>query len=391
MHTSNERLVAFLPWLKLREAVPVGDAIRFVPFVPGDVQVGDELRDLVPSLTKIASSYVDLRGRPIERCTVTIVNQRIPPWNLAREDFEAVRWATSLLYLAASATNDYFQMIPRYVNRTMFELYWQRFIEPVNFVTLTARRRNGSLPIGGFRHGEIKVTVPVQSDSLDLVCIDTGFLRAISQAGLAGAKSVHRLKPALSFFSLATTDSDVMLPEAEAILLASAFETLLGCKGAYMLGKGFGELFRDYGGVIVDNALSNRPGIRIDREHEKDQRGWFVHRKWAEELHHLRSKYVHGEPLSCRQWGWQPAEHLVIGAFAFPLAVKAILREEGHYTLTRKDEVCCCALDLILAKTGWDKDNGTNLTVWQATVNEAKRKSRVAKAVRALEQEHSAQ
>jgi hypothetical protein len=76
---------------------------------------------------------------------------------------------------------------------------------------------------------------------------------------------------------------------------------------------------------------------------------------------------------------------------AAPLAAKTILREEGHYALTRTDEVCCCALDLILAKAGWDNDNGTNQTVWQAAVNEAKRKSRVAKAVRALEQKHSAQ
>jgi hypothetical protein len=296
-----------------------------------------------------------------------------------------------LLFLAASATNEYFQMIRPYVNRTMFELYWQRFAEPVEFVTLTARRRDGSLLIGGFRHGETKVTVPVQADSLDRVSIDTGFLRAISQAGLAGAKSVHRLKPALSFFSLANTDSDVMLPEAEAILLASAFEALLGSEGARGLGKRFGELFRDYGGVTVDNALSDRPGIRIDPHFEKEQRGWFVHRKWAEELYDLRSKCVHGEPLSRRQWGWQPAEHLVIGAFAFPLAVKAILKGEWYYALTRIDEACFSSLDLILARTGWDKEDATNLTVWQAAINAAKSKITVAKAVRAWEQRHPAQ
>jgi hypothetical protein len=158
---------------------------------------------------------------------------------------------------------------------------------------------------------------------------------------------------------------------------------LLEGYGARVLSQKFGDLFGPFGSVTVDQALSSRSGIVLDQNYASDQRGWFVHRKWIEELYHLRNAYVHGGLPTNRTWGWLRLEHLVVAAFAFPLAVKLSLEREGRYALTREDRVRCNALDLLLAKTDWRGSQGSNLTVWQEQLNEARHMVTVHKAVAA--------
>ncbi len=200
MSSPDEKLVAFLPWLKLSSSVSVGK-VNYVPFEIGVTDQDETLKGLASSLTKILSSYVSFLDRSVRACTVVIKAERNPLWNLEKGDFEEVQWATSLLFLAASAHNDYFEQLPNYVNRAMFDLYWQRFTEPVDFVTLTARRRDGELLIGGYRHGQVKFTVPIQAESSRLVSPDTGLLRAVDAAQAESSDVTRRLRAALSFFS----------------------------------------------------------------------------------------------------------------------------------------------------------------------------------------------
>jgi hypothetical protein len=194
---------------------------------------------------------------------------------------------------------------------------------------------------------------------------------------------MRRLKAALSFFSLASTDSDVMLPEAEIVLMASAFEQLLEGYGARALSQKFGDLFNSFGSVTVAQALATRSDIVVDPKFVSEQEAWLVHRKWIEELYHLRNAFAHGTAPSVRSWGWLRFEHLVIAAFAFPLTVKLCLKQEGHYTLSDEDEVQCHALDLLLAATDWREFQESNTTVWQEQLNKARHESTVAKAVAA--------
>ena len=149
MSSPDKKLVAFLPWLKLSSSVSVGK-VSYVPFETGEMGQDEPLKGLANSLTKILSSYVGFLDRSVAAYTVVLKADRNPAWSLEKADFEEVQWATSLLFLAASAHNDYFhQLLPNYVNRAMFDLYWQRFTEPVDSVSLSARRRDGELLIGG--------------------------------------------------------------------------------------------------------------------------------------------------------------------------------------------------------------------------------------------------
>lgn len=387
METAEQKLIAFLPWLKLAQPVTIGD-VQFIPFRVSDTQETGGFQGLGTPFVRILSSYVDIRNRPVESATVATISRRQPAWNLRDEDFGEVQEASSLLYLAAMATNEYFQQFGSYVNRTIFDLCWQRFTDPVGYITLTVRRRDGELTMAGYKHGKIKFTMPAHADSRDPAIVDGGLVEALNKALAGNSVLLRRLKPALSFLSLANTDSDVMGPPAEVILMGSAFEQFLEAYGARELSQKFGDLFHEFGSVTVGEALKVTPGIVVDPRYAEDQRNWFVDRKWMEEFYHLRSAYVHGDDLSTRTWGWIPLEHLVMAAFAFPLTVKLMLAQDGYYALSSTDKARCGGIDLLLASSQWAQSGGSNATVWQEKLLQSSRKLTVEEAVKAFKEMH---
>jgi hypothetical protein len=82
-----------------------------------------------------------------------------------------------------------------------------------------------------------------------------------------------------------------------------------------------------------------------------------VHWHWARELYRLRNKAIHEGTTEGYPWGWTVREHMVIGAFAFPLVVKLLLEGEGHYCLTEEDVARCRAVDRLLSIKGWHEDD----------------------------------
>jgi hypothetical protein len=60
-------------------------------------------------------------------------------------------------------------------------------------------------------------------------------------------------------------------------------------------------------------------------------------RIWAKEFYLLRGPYAHGRLSSSirADWNWQT--HLLLGAIAFPLIVKALLADYGFYRPTDTD------------------------------------------------------
>jgi hypothetical protein len=165
--------------------------------------------------------------------------------------------------------------------------------------------------------------------------------------------------------------------------MASAFEQLLDAFRAKELNETLGTLLSTYGSTTVSETLPARAGICVEKEYEKAQLAWPVHRKWMQEFYQLRNSYVHGNDVDARNWGWTPAEHAVMAAFAFPLAVKLLLSQEGHYTPTDDDVGSFRAVDQILSKVEWGKviGNWGNQTVWNETLRECRRDIAATKAV----------
>jgi hypothetical protein len=59
MGVAEQKLIAFLPWLKLGQDVTIGN-VQFIPFRVGNTQESDALRALAAPFMKILSSYGSL-------------------------------------------------------------------------------------------------------------------------------------------------------------------------------------------------------------------------------------------------------------------------------------------------------------------------------------------
>ncbi len=370
------RLVIFLPFLRMKTGHTIA-AVEFLPLRNPEGNVPAQLASAEKPLSIILSSYIDRHGKPLNNCVVATTAGR--GWDLTRDDGPTVMWAASLLFLSSWATSHYF---PRfggpYTNSSAFRVTGQGFRGDVPvYITVVARRRDGSSWDGGYKHGDFKFNIPVQCSVRDAADVDEPFLAALDKANASGSVTLQRLRTALPFVQLANTDDDLLTEHAEAILMGSAFEQLLDGDRKYELAKTFGELFQKFGNETVATAQKLRPDIEIDQSdpaRAAAQLTWWVHRKWLEELYNLRSSVVHEGDHGARKWGWRLNEHLVMAAFVFPLTVKLLLENEGHYALTSADEAQYKAIDKLLAVTGWDQEQegDSDGRAWHKVVSKAK-------------------
>jgi hypothetical protein len=377
------KVVGFLPWLWLSKEASIG-GFSFVPFFDGSGRVTSSLSGLKDAFPTILSSYYDERERPRENCVV-IVDQDAQnsddSWSLSETSIDRVRWACSLLFLASWSANEYFTPAGSYVNDTSFQLYFQRFTEPIDFISLSYRRRDGRVLYGGPKHGEIHFTMPLHASSCQFQ-VEIDFLTALNTADSAKSPTLGRLRAVLPLVRLANTDSDVMTLDAEAALMGFAFEQYFRVTGnnkADSLATKFDDVFGVYGKTDARSVQGKRSGIRCKNK----QLVWPVAKFWIWELYQYRNAIVHGGLSPKRVWGWSALEHSVMAAFVFPLIVKLGLQREAHYVLSREDEIRCCSVDALLARTDWGRENGSSMnTVWRSTIGERRRETRVAAAVK---------
>lgn len=263
------------------------------------------------------SSYIDRQGLPIDNCVIATISGN--GWNLSDSEILNIEWAVVLLFLACWASNAYFPYWSGpYMNSSSYRVVWQRFSGAPMYIALMSRRRDGRNWDGGYKHGEVKFSVPLQCLLGEPATIDDALLSALDRGNTENCETTRRLRYALPFVILANTDDEQMTESAEAILMGSAFEQLFGGDAsAYKLGQKFGILFQSYGSVTVEGAKNTRSGIEIDvstPERTAAQMKWWVHRKWIEELYNVRSKSVHEGTIGSRSWGWAPSEHLLMAA-----------------------------------------------------------------------------
>jgi hypothetical protein len=382
----EEHTLAFLPWLALSDAVTI-QGVRFVPFFPAASDAATpELAGAAPFLRRILAGYVDVQGRPIDRCTVLCLPDATPAWHIPEGGTDAVSKAVTLLAFVGLAGNRYFSGGDAYTNTAAFAVYFQRLSPGATTIAVETRQRDGWLLSGGYAHGDWKFSVPVQCASMRPPAIDPVLIAALDRAAMSGSVVLRRLHSALAFVLLASTDDSTILTSAEIILMASAFEQLLGSRDRRTLGQAIEPLLSRYGAVTAGGARTTRTKLTFDPKYRTDQERWFVHRKWIEDLYDLRSDYVHGNALDSRKWAWSPFEHLVMAAYAFPILVKVLLAAEGHYRLTALDHDRCHALDRLLAATMWGSTaTRSGVPVWQDIVVSVTRDRERAEAGEGLE------
>jgi hypothetical protein len=345
-------LMAFLPWLHLkRPASVIGVTFRPVSIGKAGSPFGDQQEDI----ERILSGYVDIKSRPVTTPTVAFVEQAGgSTWHLSHDDENRITIAATLILLAGFSANTYHQS-KSYVNSAAFEVVWQKFRRPAIWMALEVRRRDGYALDGGYKHGELKFTIPIQIRYPRPVDIDHALLDALTQSHAKQRPVMDRLQTALSAFSIANSDSSMLSLLQELVWIAAAFEILLNTGSKCdSLGTTFATKWRDFGTVTIkENSVSANP-LNVRDQLRLNGQSEFVHRIWIEELCALRGMTMHGSPTEKKKTNWNVDQHRLMGVFVFPLLVKVLLHEEKYYSLTPDDIGSARAVDKLLTTPDWN-------------------------------------
>ena len=394
---AERHFIIFLPFLRLPQAHKVA-GVEFVPFRDDDKNVPEVLVFVAAPLERILSGYIDRHGKPFLMNSVVAT---LPGrgWDLLRLTILRVvkLGHHPLLFLGCLVWQPGISVTgsASYRERQLFsdcraKLYRGELCYLHRRLCSSPRREDSRAADISTANSNSQCRFSVQFGQP--LKADEPFLAGLDAAQAKGSPTLGRLQSALRFVSLANTDDDLMAENAEAILMASAFDQLLlsGSKSsAYNLGRKFGALFSDFGTTTVADAMKARPDIEIDPKYVAAQPGWWVHRKWIEELYDARSQGVHKGHHAARKWGWGLHEHLVMAAHVFPLTVKLLLSREGHYKLTDDDCAAAWAVDKLLAVTNWEDgpDEGV-ASVWAKIVSDCWRHLKFKQQVEKFKKEH---
>lgn len=334
-----QHTVSFLPWLRLVESVEIDDVV-FWPF-PAMKNRFDPSGTFELQLQRIFSGYVDVRGNPVNK--LTVVSFRDDPFkDLPSEEAGRISEMVRLLAFSVMAENEYYRQAGRYFNATSFQHYHQRFRLRSVWVAPDTRRRDGRTLHGGYKHGELKFTMPLQAATISAARPNVSLLQALVNLLKQETAEAAAIRQAVDWYFLANTDSDSVSLQTEVALMASAFEALLqvqderGKKEALM-----GRLPTLFGSHLTDEA--ERVGIDGKRE----KRPWKVW--WMDEFYRLRNKITHGGKIDTARMTWTLDEHLTIAAVIIEICVKLKLAELGYYALTRDDGTRADFIDVFAA------------------------------------------
>lgn len=331
--------VTFLPWLRLQQSIAT-NGVLFWPF-PDESKIFDPKSQFKNQLKRVFSGYIDPTGKPVHKLTV-VSFQSDPFKNLTTEEAASLAGLVRLLAFSTMAENQYYWQRGPYFNSTHFQHMHQRFKLGSKYIAPQIRRRNGATLHGGYKHGELKFSIPLQTWGLDDAKPNTDLLRALAGLHPTTTDAVA-IQNAISWFFLGNSDSESLSEQTEVALMGNAFEALFqvqevrGKKAALM--ERLPKLFVGYLTKKTKKVgLDGTKGIL---------RPWKV--LWMDEFYWLRNKIVHGGEIVPARMIWDIKEHLTLAAITLQISIKLTLSNNGCYTLSSDDRVCADSIDHFMA------------------------------------------
>jgi hypothetical protein len=312
--------LAFFPWLSLNSNIGL-KGYRLIRYERGD-SPGIEQE----TVDGILQAYLHQETKPVPKATLLLKDGRGVIEDISDDEVADRFEVAELVALAGLAAREYF-LPTRYSNRETFNLVVQRFTGRGHGVGVTSRRRDGSTS-AYVSPSQNRVRRPLSQNGVSNVMVDEALLRALLAA--REHKNWEHLSEAVYFFGRANTDSDVVSEESECVEMVGAFERLLGCSRSKEddLARRFMALWQPV--QWIDPAQCSRIPARI--------RSLRVAETWIRDFFGYRGFHAHGRRRVQRPTAWSRHEHLLLGAYAFPLLVKLWLAKRGLYEVTDRDE-----------------------------------------------------
>jgi hypothetical protein len=338
-HDDTLHTVTFLPWLRLQESVEINGVV-FWPF-PMEIKKFDPNKRFKHQLQLIFRGYKDPTGKPTNKLTVASFHNE-PFKDLTNEKAKLMTELVRLLAFSVMAENQYYRQGGRYFNSTHFQHMHQRFRLGSKYIAPHTRRRDSSTYHGGYKHGELKFSIPLQAWGLHDATPNISLLHSLDVLLDKTTADAAAVRQTINWYLLANGDSESVSVETEMILMGNAFEALFQIqdtqeKKAALMDR-LPNLFSGYltkktRKAAMDGSIATR--------------SWKI--RWIDEFYWLRSKIIHGGKIDHKRMVWNFQEHLTIAAIILQIAVKLVLANKGSYSLSSDDAVFANGIDHFIA------------------------------------------
>lgn len=373
--------LAFMPWCPISKEHHMGE-IEIAP-----LEIGAPFPSLSEAdranVDKLLEMYRGIDGTPVSKVALVSCTGGSPIGDLTDDELETAHEITTLMCFSGLASREYFDPIGRYCNSDCFALYVQRFQEPSHVALLTRRREGRSWST--WSTDGVRITVPVHCHTIREVVVDEVLLAALlaHRAELREAEW-GRWENAISSFNQANTDDGAFRYQVEWVLFSGAFEHFLHAHSdAKDAAARFAEVM-----VPQEPLLVSAAGRRSENWTDE---GKPLRYEWMREFYGIRGDFAHGKHETRRPVVWEPLEHLVLAAVAFPLVVKSLLSAAGKYSLTEEDRGQIDCFERFADTPGFVEppvDQASSLdSHWKRLVDNAKLTRAVREAVEKAEAE----
>lgn len=318
--------LAFFPWLRIREPLRI-DRFHLECFRKGRAPAREDAKE--QELIDAVLSPYRVFDAPVKEATIVRIDRKAYTADLVEAERNELFVFSQLVTMGGLAARSFFDK--GYCNSVDFSFVIQGFREKPNGTFFDVRRRDGVTPVR-VTADSYQVMAPPHLSHDKPVHVDVSLIEALVQA--RGHPLWDRIYESIGPFIRANTDSAETAEQSEVVEMVGAFEQALDVRGSDDLRREFEAHFRPTKDINPRNAPRIPPARR---------NGPSVRRLWMADFYDLRNAHAHGSQELPNDLIWDRVEHLLLGAYAYPLLVKSLLNEEGLYTLTDDDQT---AIDL---------------------------------------------
>ena len=338
-------MLAFFPWLRRDEPIRLGSFHLFL-YAPGQ-PLPEGVESLVSpnDLRRLLSPYrVHVQNRLGLVCLLQYGGKPIgtPLQDEERAEIFAVARHLAVVGLATRRFDG--SPLGSYSASGHYQVIIQAFPEPFSgSATVTHRRKDGTTRLLISANAHV-FNIPEHLIHKARPELDMRLLGALARLRVeVGDELRAHYDASITQFLMANSDSPDVPLDAESISTYAAIERVVNAEQSL---KSFRAKVRQALGVVDDVPVSSR--FRDELGGKAQNVEGPVLREWLRHLYMLRGNAGHGHSVEKVSSSWSQQDHLMAGAFVYPLALKCCLHRQGLYALSGQDCADIVGLEQLL-------------------------------------------
>jgi hypothetical protein len=317
-------MLPFLPWICVDKEYQFA-GLELFPYRVGSSQE----KGFSDVIDQVLKAYQDNLGSPVQDVTLIKLSNRNIGDDLLEEEIDKVFAFEEIFTFSALSERRYFEFSSEeYINSDTCDCILQRFTNRAGTVGVYARRRDGLMQSAINADSHV-IRASYHITTKPSFSLNKELIEALIQSYDCG--NWHLYEESLSLFNRGNTDNDTVQPRAEIIAICGAFERFLGSNGKeHDLSSKFLSALDAMNTIVLVPNLPYKSVPSLEKEIMSPA----PREDWIRKFFSTRGSLGHGYKEGARPSKWTLSEHLLLGAFIFPLLVKLQLQKEGLYQLT---------------------------------------------------------